>query len=74
MKFQDYNILKLSTFDNRKKIFLVPLWVTIVLTIFKFIEGAFFNNLPLIDILRNLGFGLALCALQLLIMEKGRTL
>ena len=74
MRFRDYNILKLGTFDNRKKIFLVPLWITIVLTILKFIEGVFFNNLPVLDILKNLGFGLSLCALQLLIMEKGRTL
>jgi hypothetical protein len=74
MRFRDYNILKLGTFDNRKKIFLIPLWVTIVLTLLKFIEGVFFNNLPVLDILKYLGFGLSLCALQLLIMEKGRTL
>ena len=74
MKFQDYNILKFNTFDKRKKKFLIPLWLTFIFAILKFIEGAFFNNLPVLEILRNLGFGLGLCALQILIMEKGKTL
>ncbi len=72
MNFENYNLTKYHTFDDRRKSFLIGISLATVTTAFKFIEGAFINHLSVLEIIVNLAFGLGLIGLFVLLIERAK--